>query len=80
MLKPTNERITHGIAPDPTNKDMQINLTFRHLISHPCDLKKPRLQIDVPVVPQYSSPMCRPDDLSPLTDHNLMMIFLKNTG
>lgn len=80
MLKPTNERFTHGIAPDLINKDMQINLTFRHLISHPFDLKRPRLQIDVPMVPQHSSPMSRPEDLSPLTDQNLMMIFLKNTG
>lgn len=46
MGKHTNELFTHGIAPDPTIKDMRISLTFRHMISHPLDLKKPKLNLD----------------------------------
>lgn len=39
----TNELFTHDIGSDPTIKDVRTSLTFRHLISHPLDLKNPRL-------------------------------------
>lgn len=46
MGKPTNDLFTHGIASDPTIKDMRVSLTYRHLIVLPLDLKKPKLNLD----------------------------------
>lgn len=74
ISKPSNELFTHGIAPEPDNKDMRISLTFRHLIIHPLDLKKPKLNLDsvnlkhLSPLNRHCSPLNRPDHLSPLNN------------